>query len=433
MPKNTCTKEANIKNPRAWIVVACSALFYCYQFVVRVSPNMVADELRQTFLIDASTFGLIIGFYYWSYSGIQIPLGIIMDRIGTRRLVSGAGIVVGIGCYMFAHTDSIIVASIARFLMGLGAACGFVGTLKLGSLWFPPRWMGIVIGLTMVFGTLGAVLGQTPLRILVEAVGWQETYTILSIVGCALGVLTYTVVRNSPAGDKLDYDDEGDENPFSGLFKVMQSPQAWIIAAFGMLMYVPLTVMGVAWGVPFLENAYGMDEKVAGTITSVMFLGGACGGPVFALFSDFLCQRRMPMIIGGLGSLSVYFFILYYEHLPLFALHTLFFLAGFFYTSKTLTFAAQVERMPLRYSAISVAFTNMIVMFTGIICHPLIGFMLDFHWDGTVDAGGTPIYSAADYRFALTVVPVALALSLLSIAFYKETHPANLKRKRYDI
>ena len=428
--KNRLSESAKaLRNPKAWVVVSCGALFYCYQFIIRVSPNIMSDEIMQNFLVDASGFGLIIGFYYWAYSGVQLPLGIIADKFGSRRLLSGAGVLCGLSCFMFPSTESFLVASICRFLMGMGAACGFLGTLKLGSLWFPPRWMGLVIGLTMVFGTLGAGLGGAPLRFLVETHGWQYTYYILGCIGLVLGCITFTFVRNTPTGDKVPYElSEEEKNPFAGLIKVLVKPQAWFIALFGMLMYVPITVMGDAWGVPYMQSIYNIDEKLASSIITTMFFGAACGAPVFAIFSDVILNRRIPMFVGALGALAAYLIIIFARDLPIATMYILFFIAGFCYTSKSLTFAAQCEIMPRSSSGVAVGFTNMVVMATGVILHPLIGSLLDFHWSGAI-VDGTPIYTSSDYRFALSVVPISIAISLLALGFMYETHPGRGRRR----
>lgn len=413
---------------RAWFTVGCGAIFYCYQFIIRVFPNVLSEEIMQTFAIDAAAFGLIIGFFYWTYSGMQIPLGITMDKFGPRRLLTVAGFMCGLGCFIFASTTSPIFAGIARFLMGLGAACGFLGTMKLGTLWFPPHKIGNVIALTMALGTTGAALGGPPLSYLADLLGWQNALKGLGLIGILIGTVTFIFVSNTPSGDKPPKT-YADQKLFSGFALVAKSPQAWLISIFGMLMYAPMIIMGDAWLTPFMETVYPIDEKVAATIHTSLFVGAALGAPFFTSLSDRLISRLIPMFFGAVACLVIYMLIIFGSNIPLVFMYVLFFGAGFCYTSKCLCFACITEIVPQNASGVSIGFTNMIVMLFGAALHPMIGYMVKSHWNGLI-IEGVPIYSEMDYRFAFVIIPIGLALALFLIGFMKETHPGRVY-KRY--
>lgn len=420
---NLSGKESKLGGVKAWSVVICGAFFYCYQFIIRASPNVMNDELMSAFSIDAATLGAIIGYYYLGYSWIQIPLGITMDKFGPRRLLAAAGFLLGAACFCFAYTTNITIVSIARVVMGIGSACGFVGTLKLGSLWFSPHKFSRVVATTMVFGTSGAVLAGMPLSTLVDYAGWQMAMYILAGIGVFMGFAIIIFVQNSPQGNKISYDNTEDTHLLTGLFLALKSPQAWIISVIGLLMYVPITVMGDTWAVPYIRNLFAINDAHAAVISaSAMFLGAAFGSPVFTFFSDRIRSRKIPLFIGNVICLITYLIILY-SPIPQYAMAVLFFIAGFSYTSKCLCFAAICESMPPHSTAIAVSFTNMVVMLSGAVCHPTIGYLINKSWDGTIVDGG-PLYSVDDYRFALTLVPVCLAVSLIFVNFLKETHPA---------
>ncbi|MCP4923565.1 MAG: MFS transporter [bacterium] len=415
---------------RAWTVIALGALFYMYQFSVRVSPNAMQDDIIVAFSIDAAIFGLIVGCYYVAYSGIQIPLGLLMDRFGPRRFMSGAGVLCGCACFLFASTTNPWVAGVARFMMGLGAACGFLGTLKLGTLWIPPKHIAKVIALTMAMGTTGALMGGAPLELLIDAIGWDQAFNVLGVFGLIIGLVIYIGVRDTPDGKNVPYQRIVDDNPFSGLKKVIRMPQAWIISGVGMMMYVPLTLFGVAWSKEFMMRVYSLGEGEALLwSSSMLFLGSAIGSPLFTALSDYMLRRRTPMMIGAVCALVVHSFICFSTGLPLYVMAILFFMAGFFYTSKCLCFASICEIMPNRSSGgVAIGFTNTIVMQTGVLFHPFIGYLLRWHWDGgTVwderAQAMVPFYTEGDYRFAFIIIPICMAISILLIRFVKETHP----------
>jgi sugar phosphate permease len=419
------------QNIRGWIAVACGALFYMYQFMIRVSPNVMNGVLLTNFSIDSAGLGLMVGVYYWSYAAVQIPLGITMDRLGPRLFMCGAAFLCSIACFIFGNTTNPIIGGMARFLMGMGAACGFIGTVKLGTIWLDPKQVAKVTGATILMGTTGACLGGAPLELLLNKVGFSMTMQLLGLIGIGVSILIYFFVSNHPS---IDHHEElpdlyRNAHPLTHVLLIVKTPQAWGLAVYGMLMYLPITTLGVAWGVPFVERLAGVSELVAASVISTMFLGAALGSPMWAFFSDYIKSRRIPMIMGSAITAAVWF-VIFTAKLPLYVLYILFFVGGFAYPAKCLTFASICEIMPLKMSGVSVAFVNMIVMATGIIFHPLIGRMINAHWNGAM-LNNIPYYTVEDYRFALIIIPALLILSGVISFFMKETHPDHAMPKEY--
>ena len=419
--KLTNTKMQNL---HGWLIVICSGLFYLYQFMIRVSPNIMNDELMARLSVDGVALGTIVGVYYWSYVGMQLPLGITIDRVGPRVFLCSASFLCAFSCYLFGNTSNMYVAALARFIMGLGSACGLIGTIKLGTIWLEPKQIAKVTAVTILLGTVGASLGGTPLKLVLMDNGLELTMEYLSYLGLMIGVIIYFVVHNHP---KLDHHFElqdlyANEHPFKDIKNIIRKPQIWVVAIYGMLMYIPITVIGTAWGVSFVERACNTTETLAASVVSSMFLGAATGSPLFAIASDYFKSRKLPMLFGSVFAAVVWCVIVMIEGIPLSCMYMLFFIAGFFYTAKCLTFVSVCEIMPKNMSGISIAFANMIVMTTGIIFHPLIGALLDFSWDGK-KIDNIYYYSEHDYRFALIVIPVFLCLACINLFFIQETHP----------
>lgn len=407
-----------------WGIIVCGALFYAYQFILRVSPNVMNNEIMEAFMIDALAFGGVVSWYSWGYAGMQLPLGITLDRLGPRYLLAGAAALCGLSCFAFAHANGLFMACAARLAIGVGGACGLIGTLKLGTLWLHPTRLGNVIALTIGFGTLGACAGGAPLSMLVDTIGWRESYMLLGGLGIGVALLCYAFV-NSPDKEHSHKQESKlfveSRNPFHDIKILALSPQTWIIALYGTLMYMPITIIGDAWGVPFIQHAAAVSEKEAAAVISAMFVGAAVGSPFFTTLSDMMKKRRAPMYIGSIASTLVYVAILLYpgEHVSVF--YALFFAAGFFYTAKVLTFAVICEIMPRSMSGVSTAFINMIVMLTGAF-HPVIGYLIEVTWDRQYK-DGIPLYTAEDYRFGLCILPLCLVISIALLKFMQETHP----------
>ena len=385
-----------------------------------------------TLAIDASALGLIAGIYYWGYTAMQLPLGVTMDRLGPRIFLCSAAFSCAFACYLFGHTTNSIVAGIARFIMGMGSACGLIGTIKLGTTWLPRRHVAKVTAVTILFGTAGAGLAGTPLKYILLHYGMERTMGLLTFIGIAVGFVIYFVVHNHP---KVNHHTElpdiyANTRPLNDILRLVKTRQAWLIALYGMLMYVPIATIGDQWGVSFVERACHTSEKIAASVVSTMFLGAAIGSPIFAIFSDMIKSRKLPMLIGSLVTACLWALIILPSGLPLWLMYILFFAVGFAYTAKVLTFASICEIMPSNISGISIAFVNMIVMSTGIIFHPLIGNLIEWHWSGAI-SDGIPYYSYADFRFALFVIPISLVFSTLLIYFLRETHLESSVVKEY--
>lgn len=404
----------------SWYVIICAGLFYAYQYVLRVAPNVMNDELLRDLGIDATEFGTMISFYWWSYAGVQIPLGIALDRFGTGKLLTLASLFCGLSCFIFAATSSIYVCSAAMFLIGLGSACAFLGAIKLGTVWFSPKQLASVVAIVLVFGTIGASLGSTPLSALIDMIGWQAVMQVLGVCGLVLSLIIYFIIGRYP--ETIIY--EPSVTLFTGLKLIAKTPQAWLISFYGMLMYGPIAIMGTAWGIPFIKVAYNIDEKIAATVTTLMFIGAAVGSPIFSAFSDKLQRRVVPMFVGALACTVIYCVIIFIPNLSFSLVYFLFFAAGFCYTAKSLSFTSMCEITPQAYSGAAIGFINTITMASGIVCYPIIGKLMVSHWDGTV-VNAVNFYSEADYRFALTIVPISLFVSLLLCRFMRESHHAH--------
>jgi sugar phosphate permease len=417
---------------KAWAVVTCAALFFGYQFTLRVTPNVINEELMQILSIDSTELGFVLAYYNWAYAGMQLPLGIMMDRIGPRIFIAAGAILCAFSCFLFAFVETVFMASLARFLIGLGSACGFIGTLKLGTLWFDSKDMGKVIALTYTLGTFGAMLGGAPVRLLYDNFGFVTMMQVLGFAGVVISALTLLIVHNQPKGEQHPDMLQIYENkhPIHDLWFVIKNPQSWYIGLYSMLMYAPVAIVGDAWGVQFLEKACGLEDIVAPLLVSTMFVGAAIGSPLSATLSDVVQNRKLPMLLGSVLTFAVYVMIVGVKGIPLITLYILFFTAGFAYASKGIGFAVICEIMPKKISGVSIAFINTAVMLAGSIFLPLVGFLLELHWDGTMVAGA-PHYTEDNYRFAFWVIPITLIVSSLLVLLIKESHPARSVVKQY--
>ena len=152
-----------------------------------------------------------------------------------------------------------------------------------------------------------------------------------------------------------------------------------------------------------------------------MFGGWLVGAPLVGWFSDLLRSRRVPLILGCLLS-GLCFLIILYQPLQSPALvYLLMFLFGFFSSAEIVCFAIGRENCPFHMSGSAVSFVNMLVMFGGMLFSPLVGRLLDHSWSGQI-VDGVRLYTAANYRVALVMIPLSLAVALVLALVMRETY-----------
>ncbi len=415
---------------RAWFVWSFAALFYLYQFVLRNFPGVMTEDIMRDFSVDACALGVLTAFYLVSYSSLQIPVGLSMDKFGPTRLLRGAVLLCALGTAIFAMADSFYFACFGRLLIGMGATCAFLGSLKLGTLWFHPEKLALVVGFTMLASTIGATFGQAPLALLIDMIGWRAALLYVVVpIGLVLVTGIWIFVRDTPPEGPLKPILETDttlKTLFIHLKDIVIDYRIWALGFYGALMYVPMLAFVDLWGIPFLTKLYGIERATAGSITTMFYIGVGVGSPVVAIFSDYFKVRKIPMAIGAVLSILFNGIIIYMPDIPISAMYGLLFAAGVSFSAQPLIFASVCQLTPLTSNGTVISFTNMLVMMLGLVMQPLVGWFLGVVWSGTM-MNGVPYYSVSDYRFALLSIPLSLVLSLLLMPLIPETFPRQEK------
>ncbi len=408
-----------------WLMCGLGALFYCYAYFLRVSPSVMVNELIAHFEVNAGSLGILSAFYYYAYTPMQIPVGIIVDRYGARMVLSIAALICSLGVYVFASTRELYIAEIGRFLIGFGSAFGYVTTLKLATLWLPPKRFATAAGSTTAIGMIAAGLSQVLLTDIVEKIGYQQALDASIGIGIALTVIIFLFVRNQPK--KLPKENQPRHTPLtfskvlSYLSIILINPQTWLIGVIGCLMYLPASVFLDLWGIPYLEAVYHLTAHEASRVSLVIFIGWIIAGPVTGAVSDMIGKRRLPLLVCSIGAAIVMSIIFYMPGISLTGLYFLAATLGFFCGSHPLCFAISRENISAKVSATAIAVANTLIMIGGMVFQPVVGFLLDANWDGVM-LNGSPVYSAENFTYALSIVPISLIISVVLTFFIRETY-----------
>lgn len=413
----------------SWTVWGLGAALYLIGFYQRVAPAVMTRELMMDFGLTAAALGNLSAFYFYSYVAMQVPTGILADRIGPRRLLTAGAAVAAVGTLAFALAPTPLLANLGRLLIGASVAVAFVGMLKLASHWFAPRQFALASGMALFAGIVGAVFAGVPLRLLVNDFGWRGVMGASAVITGLLAVAIWMVVRDDPvergyASHNTHALPPGSEDhpPILGSFReILGYRNVWLLFFIpGGIVGTLLTFTGL-WGVPFLATHYGMTTTKAAAMTSALMVAWAVGGPVFGALSDRI-GRRKPLYVGGLLVLAAcWSAVLFVPALPEKVLLALMLVAGFCSGNMIIGFAFAKESAPARLAGTTSGFANMGVMIGPMILQPAVGWMLDRYWDGSM-AGGARVYGLDAYRAGFMLMIAWVAVSLTLILFTRETY-----------
>ena len=403
---------------KAHLIWVCTALFYMYQFILRVSPSVMIDELMSSFHITASLVGTLSSLAMYSYSLLQIPAGLMADNYGVRKTVLGSLLLCILGTLIFVLTPNITVASLGRLLMGAGSASAFLCVSKVSTQWFPSSKRSTLLGITMAMGTLGALNGGTPLSILVGTVGWKFSLVVVTFIGFFIFILAAALLPSYETDIK-----ELESHPVKigslvkDFVEVVRSKTCWIYAFTALGIYLSISVVGDLWGVSFLIRAYGLEKESAVKITSSIYIGLCFGSISLTALSDRLKCTKSLIHTSILGIFICVFLMIYFASNPFFSLEILsglFFLTGFFCGSEMLCFSNALGHAPERLSGTVTGFVNCIVMLGGALIQQLVGFLLDIFWLGIKDSNGVRLYSKFEYQTAFSLVLAVILISAIT-------------------
>jgi len=415
----------------AWFICFTGMLFYCYNYFLRVSPSVMQDSLTQAFHITATQFGALAGFYYWAYTPMQLPAGMIYDRFGARVVLASACLTAVMGLILFISADTYAVACAGRLLIGLGTAFSYIGVLKLASLWLPANRFATVAGLTTATGMTCAALSEKYLTDIVSAIGYKSALHTSVIAGVILCAVILLLVRARPetAVEEQNHETQSAltfKQLFSAIIALTKHRQMWLIGIVGCLLYLPASVFLDLWGIPYLKSAHHLTAEQAVNISDLTFAGWILSGPLIGMISDKIKLRRLPLIISGGVAGTLLCVIFYVPGLNLTTLSICFFATGFCCGAHPLCFALGKESSPSDICGTAVAATNMLIMAGGAIFQPVVGKLLDWHTTSPLGINGLPTYTAGDFTFALSIIPLGVVFGIFLAIFIRETHCRSL-------
>lgn len=417
-----------------WSIYAILILAYMTVYFHRMAPGVVADELMATFHTSGAALGSLAAMYYYIYTAMQIPAGVLADTLGPRIGVALACLVAGVGSVLFGLAETFEVAAIGRFLVGLGVSVVFVGLMRSNTQWFSERYAGAISGVTLLLGNLGSILAAGPLALLVAVVSWRDVFVGIGVLSFVTALLTALVVRTRPqdAGfpsvrelEGLPPHPERHQHWVLDLKGVFATPAVWPV--FFMMFGLTGSFFAFAglWGVKLMQDGFGLDRTGASLYTTVALGGFALGCLVTGALSDHLGARK-PVIAwsAAVGVLAWLGLILLpwetgWTGLVLFAV------LGLSTGGFVVGYPAAKEVVPPGVAGMAMALVNTGLFLGAAIMQPAFGWAMDLTWDGTL-IDGVRRYALSDYHNGLWLSCGFALLALIASLLVRETRCRNL-------
>lgn len=414
-------KDKLIKAYYAWGAVA---LFFFYQYILRLSPGIMIDELRRDFNLTAEQFSNFGSFYLYAYSLLQIPLGILVDKIGVRKtIILSILLCIGGACLM-AASPFLGLALLSRVLMGAGSATAFMCALKVIADRLPPGSRGFLMGSTLALGTIGALTAGKPLVLLIENYGWRFSLFFSAGLGVGVLLLAYFFL---PVREK-NFDAQTEVRSYGELFKsllaILKDGRIMLYAFLAIGVYTPLSALADLWGTKFMMEKFFLSRGDAAHVTMMMYVGLALG----SLFLPWVCEKYNQLDraiqVCSFALLAFFSLLLFGPVLGKWALLGMTVTIGFFCGAEMMCFTGALLYTKPHNSGITIGVVNTLNMLGGALLQQYIGFALDWQWDGKLDNFGIRVYSIDQFVKSLFLLLVVIAVCALA--------SLKLKKKKFN-
>ncbi|MEU2184645.1 MFS transporter [Streptomyces thermolilacinus] len=291
---------------RAALVWGVGVCVYLVAVVFRTSLGVAGLDAADRFHVNASALSAFSILQLLVYAGMQIPVGLLVDRLGTRKVLTLGIVLFTVGQLGFALSPSYGMALAARALLGCGDAMTFISVLRLGSRWFPARRGPMIVQIAGLFGVVGNLLSTIVLARTLDSLGWTATFAGSSLAGLVVFVLVVAFLKDHPEGFAPE------PVPHAGVAYVRhQIARAWREPGTRLGMWVhfttqfPAMVFLLLWGMPFLVEAQGLSRGRAGELLTVVVLSNMVVGLVYGQLIARHHAARAPLALGTIGATAL--------------------------------------------------------------------------------------------------------------------------------
>jgi MFS family permease len=288
---------------RGWIVWSVGVLAYVFAVMQRTTFGIAGLAAAARFAITPGALSAFVFVQVAVYLAAQIPAGLAVDRFGSRVMLVTSGVLLATGQLLLAVASDMVVAVLARVLVGLGDAAVFTAVLALVPRWFPARRVPLVIQVTTILCQLGQVLSALPFAWLLHDAGWPSAFGAAALASALVAVLVLAVVRDAPAGAAVPRASSASMREILGAVREVWRRPGTRLGFFGhMGTQFSMMVFTLLWGVPWLVSAQGLTTGEAGGMLTLFVVCTIAIGPAFGVFTMRHPLRRSWVVLAVIAA-----------------------------------------------------------------------------------------------------------------------------------
>ncbi len=385
----------SISRTIAWFIWMIASIFYAYQYILRVMPSVMLGDIMQQFHMDTAVFGQFSGIYYMGYALMHLPVGIMLDRFGPRKIMTGCILLTVIGLLPIIFTDNWIYPVIGRMFIGMGSSAAILSTFKIIRMAFSEQRFTRMLSFSVTIGLIGAIYGGGPVGYMCSTLGYKTVVEIIAGFGVLLAAITYFIVP--------DFKGSNDTTIMADIKLVATNQRVIALCFCAGLLVGPMEGFADVWGSEFLKVVYGFDSSLASYLPSMIFIGMCFGSPILSIIAENTGRYIGTIIVAG-TIMFIVFAMLVTGIMNVNSITASFIIVGICCAYQISAIYKASTYVPDHVAGLTTAVANMIIMSFGYIFHSVIGFVINAYGGGA---------EAKALVYGVGVIPLTLALGVI--------------------
>lgn len=395
-----------------WLAWLIGSIFYAYQYILRVMPSIMMQEIIEQFNINATTFGQFSGVYYIGYAFMHLPLGILLHKYGPKKILPLCILLSVIGIMPIIFSANWVLAVAGRALLGIGSSAAILGLFHIIRFSFNEKQFTSMLSYSVVIGLIGAIYGGAPVNYMCEELGYKNVVIVFSLLGLLLTLFAYLMIP--PVTEAND-----EASVIGDIREVLTNHKVVIFCILAGLMVGPLEGFADIWGPTYLQKVYGFDKTAAAGLPSLMYIGMGFGAPLLSNIAD-RTNSHLKVVITAAIIMFICLSLFMLIKLPIYLIFPLMFLVGMCSAYQILAIYKSTTYVKDHVVGLTTTFANMMIMLFGYFFHSTIGYLVE-------SFGGKE--SSAALSIGIGIIPLSLLVSgigLISISYLERKKRSNL-------
>lgn len=419
MSSDPATVQHTLGGARAWRVWFIAVAFVVYYFSFQTGYAIVNANVQRDLGLSIAQVGLIAALYTWVFAICQFLSGPLLDRMGARRVLLPAIVLVTLGILIFATARRFEMLLVSQVFIAVGACTGFVGAGYVGGTWFGWAKFSFMFGLVQFAASLFSAFNQNFLSWALGMLAWRSLFISVGMLGVVLLVAAFVGLRDA-APVRIGGLRAGSffREVAQALAHVARVVHVWVASAFGALCFGTMLALGVVWASKLL-SVRGLTTDAATLGSSLLWLGLAVGCFIVPWASDRMRKRKPPILVGIAMQVAALWLLLYMPSRGAALDMALCFAFGFGNASHMLAFSTAADVVEPKYIGTSAAIVNGTMFVAGGLLISRPGMRVGLGLESGIAAGTLELA-----QYAARPLLVAVSLALLIALLMKETYPS---------